>query len=514
MTSAARTADWSSDMDAYFVSDLIDQIRATSARTEKEKLVEKLAGSEMGRFVLYWAYNPFVTYGLKPLKKGESAAMNLPFKEVYIKPLLEKLSSRELTGNAAEREVGETMNALDDIGANLLFLILSKDLKCGIGINTIQCVMPGLVPSYSVMRANKYVEGRMKSGKRYKGEYKLDGQRNTFLCKDGNGGFFTRSGRRVPQLDFMVPAIINASKLVANSNVRLRKTLIDANGGLSFMLDGEAMMGLFKNTGKLRRKGEQADGVELHLYDILSYDDFNVDGPAGPIFEERRALLVEFAKEAAKILHGTKFSDLIQVGPQFFINSHEEAMAIFDASQNMTLAKYLARGDTEREKELLKETIDEATGAPKILEGVVVKDLDAQYEKRKTNAWMKIKPEETKDLRITGAYIGKEHTELENTLGGIQVMNGDVPVNVGGGYMRDARDEIWALWLEDLENGAMTLSSVANGKKRIDYEPNPGYEPKLVGRLLEVKYMEETPDGSLRHPNAIRFRDDKDGETD
>jgi len=36
--------------------------------------------------------------------------------------------------------------------------------------------------------------------------------------------------------------------------------------------------------------------------------------------------------------------------------------------------------------------------------------------------------------------------------------------------------------------------------------------PKQVLSAIEVEFHEVTPDGSLRHPRFVRFRDDKDGE--
>lgn len=501
-------------MDAYGVARLIEDIASTSSRTEKERLTKTLADSEIGKFILTWAYNPFVTYGITPVVSDNAGKFAFDFKPALVEPLLTKLANRELTGMAADREIGEVMAALNEDGQRLLFLILSKDLKCGIAENTINQAVPGLIPVFSVQRAHPYEAKRLKPGKVYKGEFKLDGQRNTFLVKDNNGGFFTRSGKRVPALDFLVPVVMQAASYAASAASPLLKSFLmrDGEEKLNFMLDGEAMMGLFEDTGAFRRKDTDAVGSELHLYDFIGYDDFDAAGSVGPILTLRRQALAEFVELAKKALAGSANAEVIQLVPQFFINNDDDAQALFTRARSMTLAKYLARGNIEREKELLKLTIDRATGEPKILEGVVVKDPEAQYDKKKSYAWMKMKAEETIDLRITGAYPGEPHTELENTLGGLQVMHGDVPVNVGGGYKRPERDEIWELWQEDLANGTLEITKVANSKKRFDYTPKPGYTPKLVGRLLEVEFMEVTPDGSLRHNRALRFRDDKDGE--
>lgn len=505
-------------MDAYAVSRLIEDIAETSSRIEKEKLVSDLVGSDLGKFVVQWAYDPMITFGIKPALTESTGKFNVPFTEKTVAPLLKSLASRELTGNAAEAEIAEVMQAFDKDGARLLFLILSKDLKCGIAESTINGVLPGLVPVFAVMRAHPYDPKKVKSWPR-KGEYKLDGNRNTFLARDGQGGFFTRTGKIVPSLDFLVKPVLDAAKKMLAGDVtpELRATLIDAEGHLSFMLDGEAMMGLFGDAGKLRRKGSDADGAELHLYDILSYANFDEAAPVGPTLDERRKVLREFVHLAHLALAGTPHAETIQIVPQFFVNNDDEVQKLFQQARNKTLASYLARGNAEREAELLKTTIDAATGQPKVLEGAMIKDPDALYEKRKSNSWLKVKAEETEDIRITGAYAGNEHTELEHTLGGLQFTRpwdnerGEMRVDVGGGYSREQRDELWALWQEDLAHGELAETRV-NGKVWFDYVPMPGYVPKLARRLGEIEFHEVTPDGSLRHPRFVRFRDDKDGE--
>jgi ATP-dependent DNA ligase len=418
---------------------------------------------------------------------------------------------------AAEREIGEVMGALNEDGQRLLFLILLKDLKCGIAANTINQAMPGLIPVFSVQRAQSYEAKRMK--KTMKGEFKLDGNRNTFLSKDGNGGFFTRTGNRVAPLDFLVPFVIRSAAYAAQKgSEELRKVLIgDREGKLSslnFMLDGEAMMTLFEETGAFRRKDEDALGAELHLYDIMTYEEFDAPGAVGEPLKVRRVLLAEFVKLAKEVLGNSKGSEAIQIVPQYFVNDDNEVQALFERARSMTLAKYLARGDAEKEKLLLTKTIDKATGKPKVLEGVVIKDPDALYEKKKSHAWMKLKAEETLDLPIIGIYNGQEHSKYENILGGLIVDHKGVEVRVGGGFSDEDREELWKLW--ELDAAIIEVDPKVGFKGRFfDYEgaKNLG-ATNLLTRLLEVEFMEVTPDGSLRHPRAIRFRDDKDGEVE
>jgi hypothetical protein len=486
-------------MDAYELLSLIRLIADTGSRLEKENLLKQLADAELGSFVLTWTYDPMITYGLTAGRTQSADKLNLQFRQPLVEPLLRRLANRELTGNSAQREVSEVMQAFDDSGAELLWRILSKDLDCGIAASTINQAIPGLIPVFAVMRAHPYEPKKIKSWPQ-KAEFKLDGNRNTFLARNGRGGFYTRTGKIVPALDFLVRPVIEAAKFVAMQPATDPALLAVLTNGtndpnkLSFMLDGEAMMGLFADTGAFRRKDADATRAELHLYDIMSFDDFDAAGSVGKPLEDRRLLLQQFVHLAK-----TKLGEdsPIQIVPQFFVNSDEEVQAFFMRARSKTLASYLARGNADKEAELLKVTIDAATGHPKVLEGAMIKNPKGLYDKKKSNGWLKLKDEIAEDLRIVDAYPGEPHTKYEHCLGGLTVereFNGKmVTVNVGGGFTDLEREQLWELFLHDTVNV-------------------PDDELALIGRLIQVEFHEVTPDGSLRHPRFVRFRPDKDGE--
>ena len=110
-------------------------------------------------------------------------------------------------------------------------------------------------------------------------------------------------------------------------------------------------------------------------------------------------------------------------------------------------------------------------------EGAMVKDLDAPYKFGRGFEVMKLKDFHDVDLKIerliegTGKHSGK--------LGSIVVNYHGVEVQVGSGLSDDLRDTIWA-------------------------SPD-----KFIGRMVEVRYQEVTPDGSLRFPTFVCFRNDR-----
>lgn len=454
--------------EAYEVIRLLKQIEATGSRAEKEELLAELVTIPLGLFAVKRAYDPFITYGIKVGRRDpdlrEGKIVIVASIGVF-DSLLNRLATRNLTGNAAEAEIDEVLNVLSKDGAELLFRIISKDLKCGIGEATINNAVPGLIPVFCVMRANKFEDKRIKSWP-VAVEPKLDGFRYTFICRNGNGGFFTRSGKRAPSVDHMVQPIIEvASKILReNASSDLANLIFDNTDGLCFVLDGEMLAGdAFNETsGALRRASEEATKAQFHIFDLLSFAEFDAVGTVNRSYADRRKLVENFIEVSNLTPHKEKLTKT----PRYLANNVDEVMGFYE--------KFQARG----------------------LEGAMVKLLEGGYDKKKSFGWLKIKAEESEDLPIVGAFPGEPNTKYANCLGGLIVLRDGVQVRVGGGFSDVEREEVWQLWLHDAPIGEDPI------------------EKKLLGRLIEVEYHEVTPDGSLRHPRFKCFRDDKAGEVE
>lgn len=94
---------------------------------------------------------------------------------------------------------------------------------------------------------------------------------------------------------------------------------------------------------------------------------------------------------------------------------------------------------------------------------------------RQGDQWIKVKPEETHDISITGYAEGRG--KHRGRLGFVTTIRGAV----GAGFTDAEREILWA-------------------------EASAG---RLVGQLIEVSCMQFTPNGQFRHPVFVRMRPDK-----
>lgn len=163
--------------------------------------------------------------------------------------------------------------------------------------------------------------------------------------------------------------------------------------------------------------------------------------------------------------------------------SYEERLKLLREVLNDQVADYKRVIDVATDKcnnpkevkDLYKKYLDQG------YEGLMLRNPDAEYQwKRptlKANVIIKLKPIETYDVKIIGFFEGEGI--LSGTLGGVVVDFNGVKVRVGSGFSLDERQKIW------------------NNKS------------KYLDSIIEVKGMEETQDGSLRHPIFLRLRTDK-----
>ena len=442
-------------MNSTDLLDRIDQIAATSSTTAKAELVEALlTESSFAREIVKYALDPFITFGLVPKKVKTTGTDAFTEESTWVWVLLDKLAKRELTGNDAKQNVQTALEYLEPKSAELLWRILKKDLRAGFSKNTVNRVMPGTIPTFDVMLSKPYEEKRVKVFP-VAVEPKLDGLRSMFLVKDSEARGFSRVGNHFPALDYLSDAIVEmVTRATATAITKAGECKIHAL--YAKMLGGDA------GTPKVALDAEVTTGSFNKTSGDVKRKDEDAEDAVINLFDALPYNLATSSENEIKIPFKArrKFAEFIakhapeglrvEMTDLRLANSHEEIIAIYN--------EHRAAG----------------------LEGAMVKPLDAHYVKSKGFLWMKIKACETEDLRITGWFTGEEGTRLEGKFAGFTVDRNGVTVRIGGGFKHHELEE----FNEDPDS--------------------------YKGRLIEIEFHEVTPDGSLRHPRFVRFRDDKD----
>ncbi|WP_374335578.1 hypothetical protein [Methyloversatilis sp.] len=414
---------------------LLEEIASTSSRIEKEDLIGAKITDENFLFVLKAALNPFVTYGIAKIElNGSKSGHDIAWKDLAF--ILLDLSSRKLSGNAARETLIEFASNLNFESAALLQAIILKDLRSGFSESTINKIAPGTIPTFDCMLAHPFKKYKHKVQYPVAVEPKLDGVRVlTFVNLNSKVvKFFSRSGREFMTFEHLIEPVINFAEVLSHDPLL-------ADGQI--ILDSEVVSGIFNETvSQVRKKDVQAVDAKLYVFDVLPGSTF--EGVIGKKGCEIAGSYIK-RRDRLELAHAITNDEVVQVLPVHFVESEGLIHSLYET--------FRANG----------------------LEGVIVKNTSGLYERKRSTNWLKIKAEESVDVRVIGWERGTG--KFEGLIGALVVDFNGVEVRVGSGLTDDMRKE----------------------------------DPSLfIGRLVEIEYHEVTPDGSLRHPRFKRFRDDKD----
>lgn len=126
-------------------------------------------------------------------------------------------------------------------------------------------------------------------------------------------------------------------------------------------------------------------------------------------------------------------------------------------------------------------------------EGLVVKDPRGIYKRGKKSGWWKLKPENEADGVVVGLNWGTPGLANEGKVIGFEVL-------LESGRVVSANNISQAL-MDEFTKRVKEYTTECNANEAGCWYMNP-YE----GWACQIKYMEETPDGSLRHPSFDKWR--------
>ena len=436
----------------------VRDLESSDSRIHKEKVIEKaLMAAKLGSadaqcflFNCYQAYNPFYTFNVKQVPETQGL-INRPNPWPRFWALLEDLRTRGISGHRARDAIQECADEFDsDEWNGLARRVIIKDLRCGVSEKTINKVVGRTeykIPIFSCQLAQDSTDQpkKLKGVKRL--ECKLDGVRVLAVVQGATVTLYSRNGKEFLNFPQIADAILDQRKAFQYGR---------GTGG-HFVLDGEIVGESFQTLMKQahRKTDAETSGMVYHIFDILPLDAFK-EGH----WNAQQYKRLEWLESAR--------SQLMETACLRIMNGLEVDL---DGAEGHDIMQRYAEASV-------------AEG----FEGIMIKSMDAPYQCKRSDSWMKWKPTITVDLKIVGFEQGTGRNE--NRLGAIICEGEDngrhIRVNVGSGLSDSNRDEYW--------------------DARDD----------LLGHLVEVQAdaVTQNQDGSysLRFPRFLRFRDFEAGE--
>ncbi|MGL5961718.1 MAG: hypothetical protein ACRCZ0_07180 [Cetobacterium sp.] len=199
----------------------------------------------------------------------------------------------------------------------------------------------------------------------------------------------------------------------------------------------------YKAISKIAKtKGEKnKDELCFHCFDYIPFDEF-VEGKSVEAYKDRMVTVNTIVE-----------SDYIKVVKSLGV------FTVDDPKLYLVLDECVAKGE----------------------EGVMLNQLDAYYENKRSTGILKMKQFHTVDILCTGIEEGSGN--LKGTLGSAVMDYKGYRLNVGSGFSQEQREFYWN---------------------------NPD---EIIGKIIEVKYFKETSNQSgglsLRFPIFLHVRHDK-----
>ena len=382
--------------------EVIRECEAAGGAGTKKAIQAALAKADpIAQRLIKEALDPYRVFGVKKFEAPDHYNTEDTNDYAMVFDYLDRLASRDLTGDAARCAVTNMLSQFTEETAGYIVRIIDKDLKAGFSADTFNKIhKTNKIPTFEVMLADK-CETPEEFLERLtfpcQADWKYDGQRTIAIVRAGQPvEYRARSGKPSEHLNGLFDEDL--------SNIR---TLV----GYDFVMDGEAFASDFTETINAKKEGNDAAKQALRL----------------------RAFFMMPLKQ--------------------WIDQHTEITMRYNRDY---LTDVLARAGCTKvilsEGREVKDYADMVAYCNEVIdvhkqEGLILKNWESTYQWDRTIDWCKVKRFYDVDARIVGWYKGRPKSRLENTCGGITVEGRDehgrpFRCNVGSGFSDEVRDDI------------------------------------------------------------------------
>lgn len=376
---------------------LTKALESNSSQKEKKQILKEGMTPQI-ESVLRTVYDPFLQYYLThetAMKKGHKSPL---VQETELHPILEALSKRNLSGQAAQDTwksfVLSQAKELQEIAGR----ILDKDLKCRIGVKTINKVLVELgrmpIDDFAVAKGYLY-EGEDVWNEDWYLSRKYDGVRGNVILGKGDPIILSTNGFAFDVFDRLLSEFAN----------KYDGPPCIFDGELALKTDGDDdFQGLMK---RLRRKEHQIPDAHIHLFDWI---------PLNP--KDQRTFKLSKRQE--------------------ILQTHLNYMD----SPYMKLVKQIKIKSKEHMERLTQKAFDRGW------EGTILRK-DAPFKAGKSRDICKRKKKEDAEFKVIDAEFGEMNIVVNGREKSVNIMKNAVikvkgcRVGVGSGWSVEQRQEFY-----------------------------------------------------------------------
>lgn len=138
------------------IKSIIDELRSDNSSNFKLQILEKHKDNEDWKKYLYYTYNPNFNYYINKIPKVYYQGSKTCF-DVVINTL-DKFRNQELRGNKGIEVLTLMLELCDENEAEVIELLIGRDIKCGINVTSINKVYKDLIPETPYQRCSKLDE--------------------------------------------------------------------------------------------------------------------------------------------------------------------------------------------------------------------------------------------------------------------------------------------------------------------------------------------------------------------
>lgn len=379
---------------------ILNEIADVGSTTEKQRILESHRDNLLLKDIFRLTYDNSYNFYIKKLPTDLACvgSKDLP----WAFDQLSVLYTRAKTGHAGIAHLTYVLNSLTEDDAEVICRIISRDLACGCATTIPNKVWDNLIPDLPIMLAQP-MKDKFIAKIKYPAvaQLKADGARCISVISE-DVQLFSRNYKGFSGLDdicdFLVQLRTDLGRFVLDGEL----VCVDHLGKA---LPRKTSNGIINKASKGTISKAEAASVRYKVWDVIPYDDYFIEGIHKTPYLSRYEDLVAALSRYKSVL----------VFPieSFIVNNLEDAKTIFQ--------KYVTDGE----------------------EGIILKNIDAPWENKRSNNQVKFKVEIMSDFIVDeliegqGKYVGM--------LGALSVSTrcGKLKTNVGSGFNDEDRQYYW-----------------------------------------------------------------------